>query len=118
MFGGHQPWYDLPAGPDVYESHCILTPFILRYCVSVYNQYVIRVSQGDELVARLREQECFRHLGYRREDCACASDAARSVLALPVYPELTRAMQDYVIDGVLTAMREPTTVAESHTHGE
>jgi dTDP-4-amino-4,6-dideoxygalactose transaminase len=82
----------------------------------VYNQYVIAVAERrDELRAFLsqnqigseiyyplpfHEQECFRHLGYRRGDFPVSEYAARHTLALPIYPELTPAMQDYVIEKI------------------
>jgi dTDP-4-amino-4,6-dideoxygalactose transaminase len=92
------------------------TPYIRSDCLSIYNQYVIRTKRREELMAALQaagigteiyypvpmhEQECFRGLGYRPEDCAVASQAAREVLAIPVCPELTSEMQDYVIDAIL-----------------
>lgn len=82
----------------------------------VYNQYVVRVpGRRDELRAFLADrqigteiyyarplhlQECFADLGYRPGDCPNAEHAADHVLALPIYPELTREMQDHVIAAI------------------
>ena len=82
----------------------------------VYNQYVIRVpdrrdalrahlaAQGiDTMVyypVPLHRQACFRHLGHAPGAFPRSEAAAAESLALPVYPELTAAMQDHVIAAI------------------
>jgi dTDP-4-amino-4,6-dideoxygalactose transaminase len=81
----------------------------------IFHQYTIRVERRDELQAHLKGkgigsavyypvplhlQECFRPLGYKAGRLPVAEQAARDVLSLPVYPELTRAQQDYVIEAI------------------
>jgi len=82
----------------------------------VYNQYVIRVpGRREELRAFLAEreignevyypvplhlQECFAELGYSKGDFPNSEAAAEQTLALPIYPELGRDMQDQVITAV------------------
>jgi dTDP-4-amino-4,6-dideoxygalactose transaminase len=84
----------------------------------IFNQFVIRVGDRDELRARLTArnigsevyypvpfhlQECFAHLGYRPGDFPVAEAAARDSLALPIYGELTDAQQRYVVESVVSA---------------
>ena len=82
----------------------------------IYNQYVISViEQRDKLRKFLaennisteiyypvpfHEQECFRHLGYKSGDFPNSEYAATHTIALPIYPELTIEMQDYVIEKI------------------
>ena len=101
-----------------YDQHLavegLATPHLThgREC-HVFNQYVITVaSRRDELrdwladngietriyyPVPIHEQPCFASLGYTHGDFPCCEHAAAHSLALPVYPELTTAMQDRVI---------------------
>jgi dTDP-4-amino-4,6-dideoxygalactose transaminase len=49
----------------------------------------------------LHLQPCFAYLGYREGSCPEAELAAREVISLPVYPELSHAQQDQIISAVL-----------------
>ena len=98
----------------------VQTPYINPDCVSIYNQYVIRVPKRDEVLEHLRAndigcavyyplclhlQECFAYLGYKEGDCPVSEKASGEVLALPVYPELTDEMKDFVAETVLSFLQ-------------
>ena len=78
----------------------------------IYHQYVIRSPRRDELREHLtgreietaiyyplalHEQPCFEYLGYKPGDFPEAERAARESLALPMYPEISREAQQYVV---------------------
>lgn len=92
----------------------IVTPTVVRDR-HVFNQYVIRVSNRDELVCFLKEkgigteiyyplpmhlQECFKDLNYKSGDFPQSENAARQTLALPVYPELSDGHVQSVVDAI------------------
>jgi dTDP-4-amino-4,6-dideoxygalactose transaminase len=45
-------------------------------------------------------QPCFEHLGYHPEDCTESRRAAGETLAIPIYPELTAAQMQHVVDTI------------------
>ena len=80
------------------------------YNYHIYNQYVIRVKNRDEMRKHLSDneigseiyypvpfhkQECFRDLN--QTGFPVAEDAALTSIALPIYPELTEDMIKYVV---------------------
>jgi len=79
----------------------------------IYHQYVIRTAKRDELRMHLadkdiqtavyyplalHEQPCFEYLRYKADDFPEAERAARETLALPIYPEIPRDAQQYVVN--------------------
>ncbi|HUT09149.1 MAG TPA: DegT/DnrJ/EryC1/StrS family aminotransferase [Thermoguttaceae bacterium] len=90
----------------------------------VWNQYVVRVGDGRRDALRqflaeakigsevyyplgLHQQACFRHFGYQPEDLPQTQRAADEVLALPIFPELTVAQQQRVVDRVAEFVVQP-----------
>ncbi|HZL90223.1 MAG TPA: DegT/DnrJ/EryC1/StrS family aminotransferase [Pirellulaceae bacterium] len=84
-------------------------------CDHVWNQYTVRIPGGrrDVVKAQLAQagigseiyypvplhlQECFRSLGYGPGTLPHTERAAQEVLSLPVFPELTEAEQDLVVE--------------------
>jgi len=93
----------------------VCTPAIDPKNESIFNQYTIRAQRRDDLQAFLKEkgigtsiyyplplhlQPCFAYLGYREGSCAESERAAKEVLSLPIYPELTRDQLDEVVGAV------------------
>jgi len=79
----------------------------------IYHQYVIRTSRRDELRKHLADREietaiyyplalhqqpCFAYLGYKAGEFPEAERAASESLALPIYPEIPREAQHYVVN--------------------
>ncbi len=103
-----------------FAGTAVKTPYIHPDCVTVYNQYVIRVPRRDEIAAHLKKnnigcaiyyplplhlQKCFSNLGLKQGDFPESEKAAKEVLALPVYPELTDEMKDFVAENILAALK-------------
>jgi dTDP-4-amino-4,6-dideoxygalactose transaminase len=86
----------------------------------VYHQYVIRVENRDGLRAHLSERgigtDVYYPVPFHRQECYVgltppdrvfpnADEASARVLALPVYPELTRAQQEHVVSSIAEWLR-------------
>lgn len=86
----------------------------------VFNQYVIRVAERGHVRRVLDDrgigteiyypvpfhlQECFSSLAHRRGDFPHAEAAADTVLALPIYPELTIEQQSAVVAALADAVK-------------
>ncbi|MEP6689126.1 MAG: DegT/DnrJ/EryC1/StrS family aminotransferase [Gemmatimonadales bacterium] len=82
----------------------------------IFNQYTLRVPRRNELQAHLKAkgignsiyyplslhlQPCFAHLGYAEGDLPVSEATSAQVISLPVYPEMSEAQQQTVVEVVL-----------------
>jgi dTDP-4-amino-4,6-dideoxygalactose transaminase len=109
---------------EEYALHGFLhRPVVMPYGRHTFNQYVVRVParHRDPLVKHLKaegvgcevyyplslhQQECVAHLGHREGDFPVSEAAAREVLALPMFPEITEAQQRRVLDVCAAYVRQ------------
>ncbi|HEV3084151.1 MAG TPA: DegT/DnrJ/EryC1/StrS family aminotransferase [Gemmataceae bacterium] len=104
-------------------GHFLQRPVVRPNRRHVFNQYVIRVAhnQRDQLMRHLKNdhigceiyyplplhrQECLTYLGYQAGDFPASEEACRSVLALPMYPELQEEQQQRVIQSCAAFLRQ------------
>lgn len=81
----------------------------------IFNQYVIRVQDRNELQAHLQKkgigtevyypvpmhlQECFAYLGVKPGAFPESERAAKETVALPVYPEVSEPQLQYVVESI------------------
>lgn len=106
---------------DLFKGNsAVITPVEKDGRYHIYNQYVIRVQNRDELKAHLtandigcavyyplslHQQKCFASLGYETGDFLESEKAARETLALPVYSELSEEQIKFVAETVNTFTR-------------
>jgi dTDP-4-amino-4,6-dideoxygalactose transaminase len=119
--------YDAMIEENGLESY-LLRPVVQMHRRHVFNQYVVRVSGGqrDGLVRHLRAekigcevyypiplhlQECLRYLGHREGDFPVSEQACRSVLALPIFPEITADQQSRVLQTAAAFLRKQSRLA-------
>lgn len=102
-------YHELLAGASV------TLPVIRPYNESIFNQYCIRHAARDALRDHLQKcgiateiyypvplhmQECFAYLGGKAGEFPVSEEAARQILALPIYPELTPEMLAHVANSI------------------
>jgi dTDP-4-amino-4,6-dideoxygalactose transaminase len=104
---------------ELFQGSPLRMPVTPSYGEPVFHQYVVRVPSRDAVRERLRDrgvatevyypeplhtQPALASFGYGPGDCPRAEAAAKEVLALPIYPELTADMQTYVAKCLLEAI--------------
>lgn len=97
----------------------IVTPAHSADVRHVYHVYAIRVQERDEIMRLLGEkgigcgvhypipvhlQEAYRSLGYAQGDFPIAERCAAEFISLPMFPELTSAQLEIVVQGVKEAV--------------
>jgi dTDP-4-amino-4,6-dideoxygalactose transaminase len=101
---------------DAGLTQYVRLPFEGEKVKHIYNQFVIGVpNRRDDLRRFLAEneigtdvyypvslhvQECFAYLGYKPGDFPESERASRETLALPIFPELKREQQEYVVEKI------------------
>jgi dTDP-4-amino-4,6-dideoxygalactose transaminase len=93
----------------------IVLPYVHPNCGHIYNQFTILAEKRDALMNYLREngigcniyypkalhlQECFSYLNYKKGDFPISEEATERVLSIPIYSEISREQQDYVISTI------------------
>jgi len=106
----------------------LLRPMVQAHRRHVFNQYVVRVARGqrDALVRHFRAekigcevyypiplhlQECLRHLGHHEGDFPVSEQACRSVLAFPMFPEITPEQQLHVVQSCAKQLQRQARLA-------
>lgn len=94
------------------------TPVVRENCRHVYHCYVVRTANRDQVRQTLADQQiqtgvhypipvhlqpAYADLGYAAGDFPVAEAAAREVLSLPIFPEMT----DAQVEAVASALRVP-----------
>ncbi len=92
-----------------------------QHNVHIYNQFVVRTPRRDALREYLQEksigcevyypvclhqQQCLDSLGpYNTQSFPVAEQASKDSLALPIYPELSKEQQEYVVESIAAFFR-------------
>ena len=93
----------------------IVLPVFKSASRHVFHQYTIRVDKRDELNKKLNEkgievliyypvpihlQKAFSYLGYKKGSFPITEKISTEVLSLPMYPEITKEIQEYVVSAI------------------
>ncbi len=93
----------------------LILPKTADFNKHVFHLYVIRLKERDELIEHFNAinigcavhypipqhlQKCLKYLGYKEGDMPEAERAAKEILAIPIFPEITKKEQDCVINAI------------------
>ena len=91
----------------------IQLPFVKPNVHHVFHQYTIKTEKRDLLLQKLKEsgieatiyypvpihlQKAFNYLNYRNESLPVTEKVCKEILSLPLYPEITPDIQEYIVD--------------------
>ncbi len=109
-------WYDSLLGAEPRVAR----PVVAQGAEHVFHLYVVQVEVRERVRERMsargigvgvhypvpvHEQPAFDDLGYKADDLPVTSHAAKCVLSLPIYPEITRAQVERVAAALIEAVR-------------
>lgn len=95
----------------------LTVPYVKDHNQMIYNQYTLRTEKRDELKDELDKvnignaiyypiplhlQECFEFLGYTEGDFPEAEQAAKQVLSIPIFSELSVDQKKYIVEKIQT----------------
>lgn len=95
------------------DAEGITLPYEPFWSEAVYHLFVIRTADREGLMVHLKnaaigtgvhypvplhEQKAYAYLNYAPEDLPVASRAAREIISLPMFPQLTQAQQQRVVE--------------------
>ena len=100
------------------EQKFFITPKELEMSTHVYHQYTLKIKNGKRDALKqfladagipsmiyyplpLQEQEAFRPITRAAEDLTTSKDIAYSVLSLPVHTEMTKEVQEFIIENII-----------------
>jgi dTDP-4-amino-4,6-dideoxygalactose transaminase len=106
---------ELFTDPSRDREGAVVLPFEPDWAKAVYHLYVVRIPDREGLMRHLAEagigtgihypvplhlQKAYEHLGYRDGDFPVTEAAAREIVSLPMFPQLTGDQQVRVAAGV------------------
>lgn len=97
---------------ELFKDVNVVIPFEDKNCKHVYHQYVIKTEKRDQLQEFLKDNNIgtaiyypvpvhllpvYKNLGYKEGELPAAEEVCKKVIALPMYPELKKEQQEYVV---------------------